>query len=183
MPAGSLGRTYATWLTREHVSPDTRDPVRHVDDPELAYVLQRYRESHDFMHVLAGALPTVREGEIAVKAFEFAALGLPMTGLACGSAVTLRHREEWRRFWTVLGPWAVRSGLKVGPEVLCVRWEEELEGDLEELRARLGVEPLPVLGEGDKDLRDVRRREREERKARRRAAREKEGEREVRLSG
>ena len=31
--------------------------VRFVDDPELAYVMQRYREIHDFTHTLLG-MPT-----------------------------------------------------------------------------------------------------------------------------
>lgn len=176
MPAGSLGRAYAEWLAQEGVSPDTRAPVRHIPDAELAYILQRYRESHDFIHVLCGALPTVREGEIAVKAFEFAALGIPMTGLAVGSVVTLKHREEWDRFWRVLGPWAVRSGGKAGAEVLCVRWEEELENDLERLRARLGIEPLPVRISDGGGLRGVRKREREERKAKKAREREREKE-------
>jgi ubiquinone biosynthesis protein Coq4 len=31
--------------------------VRFVDDPELAYIMQRYREIHDFTHTLLG-MPT-----------------------------------------------------------------------------------------------------------------------------
>lgn len=40
---GTVGRVYCDWLERCSTSPDTRLPVHHVDDPELAYVLQRYR--------------------------------------------------------------------------------------------------------------------------------------------
>lgn len=43
LPAGTFGAEYCDWLERCNVSPDTRLPVAHVDDPELAYVLQRYR--------------------------------------------------------------------------------------------------------------------------------------------
>ncbi|XP_055397263.1 ubiquinone biosynthesis protein COQ4 homolog, mitochondrial isoform X3 [Bubalus kerabau] len=43
------------WNTR--VSPDTRAPTRFVDDEELAYVIQRYREIHDMLHTLLG-MPT-----------------------------------------------------------------------------------------------------------------------------
>lgn len=43
LPDGTVGRTYCDWLERCNTSPDTRLPVQHVDDPELAYVLQRYR--------------------------------------------------------------------------------------------------------------------------------------------
>lgn len=43
LPDGTLGRSYCDWLEKCNTSPDTRAPVHHVDDPELAYVLQRYR--------------------------------------------------------------------------------------------------------------------------------------------
>ncbi|KAK4102154.1 Coq4-domain-containing protein [Parathielavia hyrcaniae] len=156
LPARTVGRTYVAWLDREGVSPDTRAAVRYVDDAECAYVLQRYRECHDFYHALTG-LPIVREGEVALKAFEFANTLLPMTGMSVFAAATLKPSER-RRFAGVYLPWALRNGLKAG-EVINVYWEEQLERDVDELRAELGVEPPP-------DLREIRRREREERRRR-----------------
>lgn len=64
----------------QHISADTRRAVRYVDDAELAYVMQRYREAHDFVHTLVG-LPISVEGELAVKWFEFLQTGLPMCAL------------------------------------------------------------------------------------------------------
>ncbi|KAL9111858.1 MAG: hypothetical protein Q9227_003708 [Pyrenula ochraceoflavens] len=155
MPPGTLGRVYAEWLAREKVSPDTRAEVRYVDaGEEEAYVLQRYRECHDFYHAVTG-LPVIREGEVAVKALEFANLGLPMCGLAVGAVARLK-REERERFWKVYGPWAVKAGLQ-GGNLLCVYWEEELETEVEALRERLGIERPP-------DLRETRRRLREEKR-------------------
>ena len=83
LPPSSFGATYAAWLRRERVTPDTRLPVRHVDDEECAYVLQRYRETHDFLHVLTG-LPVLVEGETAVKVLEYLGLGgkVPMAGVS-----------------------------------------------------------------------------------------------------
>lgn len=46
----------------QKVSPDTRMPPKFVDDEELAYVIQRYREVHDLMHTLLG-MPTNMLGE------------------------------------------------------------------------------------------------------------------------
>lgn len=46
----------------QRVSPDTRAPTRFVDDEELAYVIQRYREVHDMVHTLLG-MPTNIPGE------------------------------------------------------------------------------------------------------------------------
>jgi ubiquinone biosynthesis protein COQ4 len=47
-------------------SPNDRTAVRFIDDAELAYVLLRYRQVHDFWHVLL-ALPTTILGELAQK--------------------------------------------------------------------------------------------------------------------
>ncbi|KAK4181214.1 coenzyme Q biosynthesis protein Coq4-domain-containing protein [Triangularia setosa] len=156
LPPNTVGHTYISWLDREGVSPDTRAPVRYIDDEECAYVMQRYRECHDFYHALTG-LPVVREGEVALKAFEFANTLLPMTGLSVFSLVGMKLKER-ERFWGVYGPWAVRNGLRA-KEVINVYWEEVLEKDVGELRRELGVE-VPA------DLREMRKREREERKRR-----------------
>jgi ubiquinone biosynthesis protein COQ4 len=160
LPETSVGRNYVMWLDREGVSPDTRSAVRYIDDEECAYVMQRYRECHDFYHALTG-LPIFREGEVALKAFEFANTLLPMTGLSIGSVATLK-KDERERFWNIYGPWAVRNGVNA-EEVINVYWEEELEADVVKLRERLGIEQPP-------DLRDIRKTE----KARRRAEKGKE---------
>ena len=154
LPSNAVGRAYVGWLDREGVSPDTRASVRYIDDEECAYVMQRYRECHDFYHALTG-LPVVREGEVALKAFEFANTGLPMTGLSVFAVLTLKKRER-ARFWNTYGPWAMRNGVK-SEEVLNVYWEEELATDVDELRTRLGIEKPP-------DLRDIRKKEREARR-------------------
>ncbi|ORY60521.1 coenzyme Q biosynthesis protein Coq4 [Pseudomassariella vexata] len=154
LPTNTVGGTYVAWLDREGVSPDTRADVRYIDDEECAYVMQRYRESHDFYHALTG-LPIVREGEVALKAFEFANTLLPMTGLSLLAVGTMKPVER-ARFWYVYGPWAVKNGLK-SQEVINIYWEEEMETDVQELRDRLGIEQPP-------DLRDIRKREREEKR-------------------
>jgi len=116
--------------------------VRYIDDPECAYVMQRYRECHDFYHALTG-LPIVREGEVALKAFEFANTVIPMTGLSMFAALTLK-KEERRRIWETYFPWAVKNGLKA-KEVINIYWENELETDVDVLRERIGIEKPPDL--------------------------------------
>ena len=155
LPDNSVGRAYAGWLEREGVDPDTRVAVRYIDDEECAYVMQRYRDSHDFYHALTG-LPIFVEGEVALKAFEFANTLLPMTALST-FAVTRMKPTERKRFWSTYLPWAVNNGLK-GEEVINVYWEEQLERDVDELRKQLGLEKPP-------DLRETRRTSREQRKA------------------
>ncbi|PMD57512.1 coenzyme Q biosynthesis protein Coq4 [Hyaloscypha bicolor E] len=164
LPENTVGRTYADWLDREGVSPDTRSEVQYIDNEECAYVMQRYRECHDFYHALTG-LPIVREGEIALKAFEFANTLLPMTALSTFAITTLKKNER-DRFWKIYLPWAVKNGAQ-SKEVINVYWEEQLERDVDGLRAELGVEK-PV------DLRTIRKAERErwraEKEAKKRAS-------------
>ncbi|KAM5476842.1 Ubiquinone biosynthesis protein [Microsporum audouinii] len=152
LPPTSLGATFASWLDREGVSPDTRSRVRYIDDEECAYVMQRYRECHDFYHAVTG-LPIVVEGELALKIFEYMNTGLPMTGLSAAAVVRLKGAER-QRFWDVYLPWAVRSGAG-SKELICVYWEELLERDVGELRAELGIEVPP-------DMREMRRRHRKQ---------------------
>lgn len=57
-----LGRGLGEAHGCQRVSPDTRAPTRFVDDEELAYVIQRYREVHDMLHTLLG-MPTNILGE------------------------------------------------------------------------------------------------------------------------
>lgn len=153
LPSNTVGRAYVSWLDREGVSPDTRDIVKYIDDEECAYVMQRYRECHDFYHALTG-LPIMVEGEVALKAFEFANTLLPMPGLSIFAVTTLKPSQRARFFNTFL-PWALGNGLKA-KEIINVYWEERLESDVDNLRAELGIEK-PV------DLRSIRQEERRRR--------------------
>lgn len=154
LPESSVGRAYVSWLDREGVSPDTRSRVRYIDDEECAYVMQRYRESHDFYHALTG-LPVFVEGEVALKAFEFANTLLPMTGLSL-FAITGMTPSERARFWNTYLPWAVSNGLR-SKAVINVYWEEELERDVDDLRRELGIERPPDLRDTRKALREQKR--------------------------
>lgn len=152
LPASSVGRTYATWLDREGVTPDTRDSVRYIDDPEEAYVMQRYRESHDFYHALTG-LPVFAEGEIALKAFEFANTALPMTALSLVAVARLKPAAR-KRFYRTYLPWALSNGLKA-KDIINIYWEEVLEMDVADLRTQLGIEQPPDLREARRAARGI----------------------------
>ncbi|KAH7925819.1 coenzyme Q biosynthesis Coq4, partial [Leucogyrophana mollusca] len=136
LPDGTFGRAYIGWLDGCRVTPDSREPVHYISDPELAYVMQRYRETHDFYHALfslrVSALP-----ELALKAFEFTNLGFPMTAFALGAAVRLKPAQR-ERLWKEYVPWAMRCGSH-GRCLLTVYWEERWAQDLKELQMELGV--------------------------------------------
>lgn len=151
LPKGTMGQVYAAWLDREGVTPDTRSQVRYIDDEECAYVMQRYRECHDFYHALTG-LPIFAEGEVALKAFEFANTLLPMTGLSLAAIGKLKTRER-ERIWSIYLPWAFRNGI-LSKEVINVYWEEELEKDVNTLREELGIEKPPDLRDTRKSLKE-----------------------------
>lgn len=150
LPKNTVGQIYAKWLDDFRMSPDGRDNVRYIDDEECAYVMQRYRESHDFYHAVLG-IPAFVEGEVALKAFEFANTGLPMCALSMFAAVKLKP-EERHRIFSIYLPWAFRNGLNSEP-IINVYWEKELQTNVDALLARLRIEKPP-------DLRDIRRKER-----------------------
>lgn len=158
LPENTVGRAYTTWLDREGVSPDTRSSVKYIDDEECAYVMQRYRECHDFYHAVTG-LPTYFEGEVALKAFEFLNTLIPMTGLSVFAAVRLKPAQQ-ERFFALYLPWAVRSGL-ASKELVNVYWEELFEKDVNELRRELGIEQPPDLRVIRAMIREQKKRERE----------------------
>lgn len=161
LPENTFGYTYVTWLERCGVTPDTRDPVRpppsqsdatallltlitqvhYIDDPELAYIMQRYRECHDFYHALCG-MPVSVEYELALKVFEFANLGLPSAALSTAAVVRLNAAKR-ARFLSEYVPWALRCG-STARSMITVYWEERWAQDLGGLKKELGVwDPPP----------------------------------------
>jgi len=85
LPAETFGGAYARFMGTRKFNPNDRPPVRFVDDVELAYVATRSREVHDLWHVLFQC-PTTVQGELALKALEFAQTGLPMAALGAAFA-------------------------------------------------------------------------------------------------
>lgn len=151
LPKNSIGNAYIQWLDKEGVSPDTRVPVRYIDDEELAYIYQRYRECHDFYHAITG-LPIIIEGEIAVKVLEYMNIGIPMLGMGGLFAPLRLGPKQKKRLYGVYYPWAFRSGLNSKP-LINVYWENILEQDVDEFRRDMGIEQPP-------DLREMRRQQR-----------------------
>lgn len=69
------------------MTPDSRADVKFVDDEELAYVMQRYREVHDLLHTLLG-MPTNMLGSSVSNVDRFLSSRLPGNGVH-GSARNL----------------------------------------------------------------------------------------------
>ncbi|XP_065593642.1 ubiquinone biosynthesis protein COQ4 homolog, mitochondrial [Cyrtonyx montezumae] len=143
LPGGTLGREYIRFLEDNKVSPDTRMPAKFVDDEELAYVIQRYREVHDLMHTLLG-MPTNMLGEVVVKWFEAVQTGLPMCVLGAAFGPVRLNARKLQVLATELLPWAVRSGLNASC-VLNVYYEQRWEQSVESLREEIGIFPPPAV--------------------------------------
>ncbi|XP_073496728.1 ubiquinone biosynthesis protein COQ4 homolog, mitochondrial [Phyllobates terribilis] len=142
LPDGTFGREYARFLDVNRVTPDTRMPVKFVDDEELAYVAQRYREVHDLLHTLLG-MPTNMLGEVVVKWFEAVQTGLPMCMLGAVFG-PLRLSARRKRKLLDLVPWAVQSG-RDARCVLSFYYENRWEQTVASLREEIGILPPPAI--------------------------------------
>ncbi|KDO19829.1 hypothetical protein SPRG_14929 [Saprolegnia parasitica CBS 223.65] len=142
LPTDSFGYAYTQFMDAHGFEADGRAHVRFVDDAELAYVLQRYRELHDFWHVLFGLPPTVFS-EIALKYVELVQTGLPVCALS-GFVGPLRLScDERKELLGTFVPWAYRAG-REAPCLLNVYYEREYETKLEDLRRRLNIRVAPA---------------------------------------
>nr|KAF6483812.1 coenzyme Q4 [Rousettus aegyptiacus] len=142
LPEGSLGREYLRFLNVNRVSPDTRAPTQFVDDEELAYVIQRYREVHDMLHTLLG-MPTNILGEIVVKWFEAVQTGLPMCILGAFFGPVRLSAQHLQVLVTELIPWAIQNGRRA-PCVLNIYYEQRWAQPLQALREELGITDPPI---------------------------------------
>jgi len=144
LPEGSLGREYLRFLDREGITTeglvDASRAGRHEDgsvSPELVYLRNRMRDSHDLWHVVTGYHGDLI-GEASLLAFTFAQTRNPGIGLVVAAA-WLRGRESSVRRM-------IRRGFLRGRRAAWlpdVRWEELLHLPVAEVRRRLNVDAPP----------------------------------------
>jgi ubiquinone biosynthesis protein COQ4 len=138
MNVSTFGYQYGTFLETHGFDPDDRPPVKYITDENLAYVITRYREIHDFAHVILELPPNVC-GEIALKWFEMGQTNLPMTTLSAlvGPLRVTDHNEKQfiRKYISWSSKYAKHSKLLIN-----IYFEELFERDLKELQ-------LDILGE------------------------------------
>lgn len=150
LPQGSLGHTYASFMTAEQISADGlvgaseeggRKP-KTDDDPDRIRFFMRLRDTHDLWHVATGYNRDLI-GEALLLAFTFAQTRNPGIGaivamayLTSGDVAGSRRmiREAYRR------------GRKAA-WLPAADWESLLLRPIEEVRAELGLEDLPVYEE------------------------------------
>ena len=81
LPEKTFGHAYCKFISSNNFDPDQRPPVKFIEDPNIAYVVLRHRQIHDFLHVLFGLPPSVL-GELVQKQIEGLSVGVVPSFLA-----------------------------------------------------------------------------------------------------
>lgn len=136
----TLGGAYARYYKLHGFQFGVREPVRYIDNSDKAYVMKRYREIHDVLHVLVG-FPVSVTGEIALKWFELKQTGLPMTALAAFFG-PLRAEPDLRPQLFLYVDAALASA-KSSALFMNLRVENYWDKRIPDLREEKGIKPLP----------------------------------------
>jgi ubiquinone biosynthesis protein COQ4 len=142
LPDGTFGRMYTAFMDHHGYSADERSIVRFMTNPELAYTMARYRQVHDFWHVLSGLPPTVA-GEVALKCFEFRVTGLPVAALGGLLGQVKLDAAELSKLHNVYLPWAMRAGGACA-DLMSYPYERSLSKPVDQVRQELNFEPAPA---------------------------------------
>jgi ubiquinone biosynthesis protein COQ4 len=142
LPVESLGGAYVRHLDRYGLDADVLAvPVTTLRHPDVRYLHERYRQTHDIWHALLG-LGTEGHEEVLVHAFTWAQLGLPYSAmiLLFGTVKHMVLEQRWEALRNGLRD-AYMLGRKAEP-LLLVYWERHWETPLAEVRANLGLGTL-----------------------------------------
>jgi ubiquinone biosynthesis protein Coq4 len=140
LPPSSLGAAFARHMHDNGLSPDVfqRPPGA---PPDIAFLAQRLRQSHDLWHVVTGYSTNVVD-ELALQAFTYAQIRAPGP-LVLSVAGALR--------WGATNPRVLarvlegyRRGKKARP-MLALPWESLWKEDLDTLRRHLRIEPAQAV--------------------------------------
>jgi ubiquinone biosynthesis protein COQ4 len=142
LPESTLGGAYVRHLDGNGITADYQAAAtRHVDDPDMAYLMRRFRQTHDIWHTLLGIGITGHE-EVLVHWFSYGQLRLPVSALIMvfGTAKHLVFEGRWRALRHSMLE-AYRAGRDAEPLMPAV-WEDLWDAPLAAVRERYGVRPL-----------------------------------------
>jgi ubiquinone biosynthesis protein COQ4 len=142
LPETTFGGAYARHLDENGITADYQAAeTRHVDDPDIAYLMRRFRQTHDVWHTLLG-LGIAGHEEVIIHSFSYGQLRLPVSAMIMLLG-TMKHivlEQRWGAMRHSMME-AYRAGRDAAP-LLPVYWEDYWERPLEEIRARYNVHPL-----------------------------------------
>ncbi len=141
-PVGSLGHTYATYITSHGFDANFFRSL--IVDDDTSYLFLRRRQTHDIWHIVAG-FDIDEESEIGLKAFELAQTRSMMSTLLIAGGLIRTLFKQPERLDYLLDRIAVgyRLGAKAQP-FLAQKWELGWSKPLAEWRQELNVTPMPV---------------------------------------
>lgn len=142
LPETTFGGAYVRHLDANGLSADYQAAAtRYVDDPDIAYLMRRYRQTHDVWHVLLG-LGVAGHEEVLVHGFSFGQLRLPVSALVLvfGGMKHVVLEKRWAALRHSLFE-AYRAGRDAEP-LMPVYWEDLWDQPLDDVRARYRVRPL-----------------------------------------
>lgn len=142
LPARAFGGAYVRHLDANGITADYQAAAtRHVDDPDIAYLMRRFRQTHDVWHALLGLGITGHE-EVIIHAFSYGQLRLPVSALIMVFG-TMKHIVLERRWGALRHSMfdAYRAGRDAQP-LMPVYWEDRWEEPLDDVRDRYGIRPL-----------------------------------------
>src|SRR5690606_22416804 len=97
LPETTLGGAYARHLDVNGITADYQAAAtRHVDDPDIAYLMRRFRQTHDIWHTLLG-LGIAGHEEVIIHSFSYGQLQLPVSALIVVFG-TMKHLVLERRW-------------------------------------------------------------------------------------
>lgn len=142
LPATSFGGAYVRHLDGNGITADYQAAAtRHVDDPDIAYLMRRFRQTHDVWHALLG-LTIAGHEEVIIHAFSYGQLRLPVSAMIMVLG-GMKHIVLERR-WGALRH-SMLEAYRVGREaepLMPVYWEDLWDEPLDDVRDRYGVRPL-----------------------------------------
>jgi ubiquinone biosynthesis protein COQ4 len=141
LPRDTFGFHYAQFLDTNNITPDARSDVKYIGDVELGYVMLRYRQVHDFWHVLV-QLPITIEAEIGLKWFEYFQTGLPMNALSALFGPLNLTANQRNELMDIYIPWAIHCA-NSSKWLMNVYYEDLFDMKLVDLQKELGVIPVP----------------------------------------
>jgi ubiquinone biosynthesis protein COQ4 len=146
LPATTFGGAYARHLDDNGITADYQAAAtRHVEDPDIAYLMRRFRQTHDVWHALLG-LGIAGHEEVIIHSFSYGQLRLPVSAMIMLFG-TVKHIVLERRWGALRHSMldAYRAG-RVAAPLMAVYWEDLWEQPLETVRAAYNVKPIDPAG-------------------------------------
>lgn len=155
--SNTLAYQMLKYLQKNKITLESRENVHYIDNISYANIYNKYRQSHDFHHLIIGDLPTSIEGEIIIKMFEGVNMGLPL-GLVGGLLSPLNLKDTYiiRKLYSQYLPTIMNLNNKLKCNFLLMDWSKYMLMDLKDIRYKLGGDDLVEFAEWiGKDVRQL----------------------------